>query len=81
MFGHLLWGDKGIPSDGSFLYCQLESNLITTTWRPVPQPVNGNFLYCQLITSQISDWRPTTQSANGTFLYCSQDINQFDRTP
>ena len=47
MFSHLiLWGDKKIPADGTFLYCQLQADLITTTWRPVPQPVNGSLLYC-----------------------------------
>jgi hypothetical protein len=46
MFSHLvLWGDTGIPADGTFVYCQLANSQIET-WRPPTSPADGTFIYC-----------------------------------
>ncbi len=46
MFSHLvLWGDTGIPADGTFVYCQLANSQIET-WRSPTSPANGTFIYC-----------------------------------
>lgn len=42
----LFFPSLGVSVDGNLLYCSLNNNLITTTWRPVPQPSDGTFLYC-----------------------------------
>ncbi len=76
----LYFPTSSIPSNGTFIYCQLADSAISGM-RPTPQPADGTLLYCQLQTSLLTDWRPSTQPANGTLLYCSQDINQFNRTP